>query len=146
MLARDFKQFKEDILLHSISISKIFYLKEKKEGKSRNSAYYTSSIKVSTSYRYVFSSAKNMLARKYEIYCTSCIRGYCISGGVQNCPIGNRNIWGLDTRSSSSSARTDIPRSMSIDFLCRVIGFKKARQKNFSGAGRGRGGCPEEHF
>lgn len=34
MLARDFKQFKEDILLHSISISKIFYLKEKKEGKS----------------------------------------------------------------------------------------------------------------
>lgn len=84
-----------------------------------------------------------MLARKYEIYCTSCIRGYCISGGVQNCPIGNRNIWGLVV---VVVQETDIPRSMSIDFLCRVIGFKKARQKNFSGAGRGRGGCPEEHF
>lgn len=87
----------------------------------------------STSYRYVFSMAKNMLTRKYEIYCTSCIRGYCISGDVQNCPIGNRNIWG--PRYAHRSARTDIPRSMSIDFLRRVIGFKKVRQKNFSGAG-----------
>lgn len=87
----------------------------------------------STSYRYVFRSQKNMLVRKYEIYCTSCIRGYCVSGGRTKLSYWKwKYLGGLDMHTGKNRY---IPRSMSTFPAAAVIGFKKkVRRKIFLAA------------